>query len=139
MVNPSDETQENMDSVADQPTGNGSISGSRIQNASDNIRDLTASLQNIGLDTTDPMHNVLSKLAKHLGNMSVAQDNLVKQNKFLLAAERKAKVDTAVRLLTNPMSVRLVRYNYHLRFHIEASSLHSTQMTLILFLMILTP
>ena len=65
------------------------------------------------------MHNVLSKLAKHLGNMSVDQDNLVKQNKFLLEAERKAKVDTAVRLLTNPMSVRVVRYNYHLRFHIE--------------------
>ena len=114
MVNPSDETEENMDSVADQPTGNGSSSGSgsEIQNATENIRDIAASLQNIGLDTTDPMHNVLSELAKHLGNMSVDQDNLVKQNKFLLEAERKAEVNTAVCLLTNPMSVK---YNYCFR------------------------
>ena len=49
MVNPSDETEENMDSVADQPTGNGSSSGSGsgIQNATENIRDIAASLQNI--------------------------------------------------------------------------------------------
>ena len=38
---------------------------------------------------------------------------------FLLEAERKAKVDTAVRFLTNPMSVRVVRHNYHLLFHVE--------------------
>ena len=38
---------------------------------------------------------------------------------FLLEAERKAKVDTAVRFLTNPMSVRVVRHNYRLLFHVE--------------------
>ena len=56
---------------------------------------------------------------QYLSTMTVAQDGLEKQNKFLLEAERKAKVDTAVRLLTNPMSVRVVRHNYRLLFHVE--------------------
>ena len=85
----------------------------------DSIRDIASALDSLGLDPTNPMHAVLEKLTRHLSTMTVAQDSLEKQNKFLLDAERKAKVDTAVRFLNNPMSVRIVRHNYRLLFHIE--------------------
>ena len=42
-----------------------------------------------------------------------------KQNRFLLEADRKAKLDRAVHLLTNLISVRLVKYKYRLRCHME--------------------
>ena len=70
-----------------------------------NIRNITESLQDIGLVASDPVHNVVSKLTKQLGSMFLDQDNLVKQNRFLLEADCKAKVDTAVRLLTNSITL----------------------------------
>ena len=77
-----DENEATMDST-DQPADNGS--------PNDSIRDIASSLDSLGLDPTNPVHAVLEKLTKHLSTMTVAQDGLEKQNKFV-EAERKAKV-----------------------------------------------
>ena len=104
------ETEDGME-----PTDHPEESASQINS----IRDIASALDGLGLETTNPIHAVLTKLTKHLSFMSVAQVNLQKQNKSLQDGERKVKVDAAVRFLTNPMSVRVVRHNYRLLFLIE--------------------
>ena len=65
------------------------------------------------------MYMLLSNLTSKLGDMTVAQDTLLKSNRDFLKSERKLKVETAVRILKNPMSVRLVRHNHRIMFHLE--------------------
>ena len=58
------------------------------------------------------MHHMLMQLSQHFSTLSIAQDLVASQQKTLLAAERKAKVEEAVRGLTNTMSVRSLEHNY---------------------------
>ena len=89
MINETEDTME----PTDQPEESASQNNS--------IRDIASALDSLGLETTNPMHAVLTKLTRHLSTMSVAQDSLEKQNKLLQNVERKAKVDTA-KILKQP-------------------------------------
>ena len=90
MINETEATMEATDQPAETASQNNSI------------RDIASALDSLGLETTNPMHAVLTKLTRHLSTMSVAQDSLEKQNKLLQDAERKAKVDTAAKFFKQP-------------------------------------
>ena len=81
-------------------------------NTPDPIRDLSTSIERLGLIPTDSMFKVFSKLIKQFSSLSMVQTNIFSQNKTLQDAERKAKVDLAVSCLVNYMSVRVVRKDY---------------------------
>ena len=87
------------------------------------ITEFATSLANLDLAATQPaMHQMLQRLSLHLSNLSLAQDNLASQQKILMAAERKVKVEEAVRGLTNHMSVRALRHNYKILHMVEDMS-----------------
>ena len=109
----------------DETVGDGDGAGSGVVIASpgsDSVMmdDLAKDLANVNVASSNPaMHQMLTRINKHLISLSLATDSLSVQQRSLLAAERKGKVAEAVRGLTNPMSVRALQHNYKVLHHVE--------------------
>ena len=112
-----------LDKSDDEDVGDGAGDGVVIAGpGSDGVMmdDLANDLANVNMASTNPaMHQMLTRINKHLSTLSLATDSLTVQQRSLLAAERKGKVAEAVRGLTNPMSVRALHHNYKILHHVE--------------------
>ena len=67
-------------------------------------------------------------LTNKISTITVDQLNIKKQNKLLMAADRKSQIEAAVAKLVNPMSNRSVKMNYSVLYLVQ------DQMASLLFL-----
>ena len=68
-------------------------------------------IQALNIQADQPaMHDILTKLASGIGNIALANQDLEQKQKALLVASRKHKMESFVKTLQNPMSVRAVRH-----------------------------
>ena len=114
LLNTSDE-EDVGDGVGDHGVEIGGSGGDGVM-----MEEFANDLAALGLVSTNPaMHQMLTRISKHLSTLSLTTDSLTNQHRSLLAAERKGKVAEAVRGLTNPMSVRALHHNFKILHLVE--------------------